>query len=478
MNKYHVKGATALGVAILSSRVLQLVSLTVLARSLPESEMGAAVFLMILYTALFQLTNFGLEKYIIYFKELKDGTLFDALDTVWTLQIIRAIFILVIAGMVLTLVPYVEKYQVSNAQIFLTVLAVVLISLCSPDLSRQEREGNFKNVSKTKAYSGIVGGLVAILLAWISPSSWAVVVSQIVTSIIFLLLSFLYSSRISRFLFSYDNIWNVIKYSKHLLIISVVSYVAAQGQNLYVATLFDPKILAIYYMWYRFINIPRELVMQYSTKLLFSNASYKKNANLLVAKSHLQGFILTSIVLVPFHVYMFFHGDFIMETFAGLRYADFHYQGQIMLLTSLLLTFSSTISPFNLVFVPHITSTLRTIEALLIAGLIYLFIDLSNPDILVILYSILIVTIIAFGLRVYTLYRFIITKDRISHLRQALNLLIYIFVFLGIIEILASLTHLSHSQQAAVLSLYLFLNGAMLIWFLSRIKRLSLSNHD
>ena len=65
----------------------------------------------------------------------------------------------------------------------------------------------------------------------------------------------------------------VLHYSKHLVVISVVSFLSAQLQNLYVGAMFGPAMLGLYFTWYRLVQLPREILTQVLDRVFFSKAS-------------------------------------------------------------------------------------------------------------------------------------------------------------------------------------------------------------
>lgn len=470
MKGFRIRAAGGLGVALILGRVAQAAAFFVMARMLDEANMGVVSVLTIIYTALFQLTNFGFDRYVVYCKEDDEVSLRAAIDAVWSLQLIRTGVILLATAGLAVVFEGSEKYDLGTAHFFAIALAVILMSSISPDLSTHERDGNFGFIARARGYSSLVGAAATIGFVLMWPLPWAFVVGQVVTSAMFMVQSFQYSQRMPRVSLSSTEIAKVFRYCKHLLVIAVVSYVSTQVQNIYVGAMFSPTVLGIYFTWYRLVNLPRELVTQYTTRLLFAKASADSRAGEDLMQSHLRGFAFTIVALLPFHMFVWFHGDFLITLVAGAKWAPFWWGGQLMAVASILLGLSATMAPYNLVHLPHISSKLRTGEAIATTLLMILLGDrfgLSG-----VLYSVIIVMAVAMLLRIYLLYRHFVTLHRWQHARAMLLVMLAVAGPLLLIEA-AIFEFVPAAMQSALAGMaYLAVNGALFLYTLRRGGRL------
>lgn len=470
MAGFQFRAAGGLGVALIGGRIAQTVAFFVMARMLDEANMGVVAVLTIIYTGLFQLTNLGFERYIVYNESEDEEALTAAINAVWSLQLIRTVVILIATSGLSLVLANSEHYDIGHAHLAAIALAVILMSSISPDLSTHERSGNFAFMARARGYSALIGAAatIGVVLIWATP--WAFVAGQVVTSAIFMAQSFAYSSRMPRISYSGTDIRKAFNYCKHLLVIAVVSYLSTQVQNIYVGAIFSPDVLGVYFTWYRLVNLPRELVTQYTTRLLFAKASADQRGGAELMASHLRGFAFTVVALLPFHLFVWFHGDFLITVVAGANWAPFWWGGQLMAIASMLLALSATMGPYNLVYLPHISSRLRTGEA--IATTVLMVVLGSIFDIPGVLWSVIIVMAVAMVLRIFLLYTRFVTSKRWLHASSMIRIMVVTALPMLLVEA-GVVMFLPGALQAAVAGVaYLVINAAMFFYTLRRGGRL------
>ena len=470
MSGFQIRAAGGFGLALISGRVAQAAAFFIMARMLDEANMGLVSVLTIIYAGLFQLTNLGFDRYVVYCTDEDEDSLHSAINAVWSLQLIRTAVILLATAVMAVAFAGSGKFDLGTAHLLAIALAVVLISSISPDLSTHERNGNFSFIARARGYSALVGAATTIGFVLIWPSPWAFVIGQIVTSGIFFVQSFLYSTRLPRVSFSGADLSKVFNYCKHLLLIAVVSFLSAQIQNIYVGAMFSPTVLGVYFTWYRLVNLPRELVMQYATRLQFAKASADYRGGGDIMGPHLRGFAFTIVTLLPFHLFVWFHGDFLITFVAGPTWAPFWWGGQLMAIASMLQAMIQTIGAYTLVHLPHVSGRLRAGEAIATA----LFMVLLGPrfGLAGILYSVIIVMAIAMMIRVYLWYTHFVTTNRLLHARSMVFVLLVVAAPLLLVEA-AVLGFVPAGHQSAVIGgAYLLVNGALFLFTVRRGGRL------
>jgi O-antigen/teichoic acid export membrane protein len=421
-----------------------------MARVLDETGMGAVALLTVIFMALFQLTNLGFERYVVYSKDNSPDEFRASVDAVWTLQLLRGVVVLVVAGILALYFAGTSKFDLGAAHLAAIALAVVVLSLVNPELSGFERGGDFSFMARARGFAAILGAVATITVVLIWSTPWAYVIGQNVNAVTFAGLSFLYTERVPRISLSMERLARVFGYCKHLLVIAVVSFVSAQAQNVYVSAMFSPAVLGLYFTWFRLVNLPRELVTQLGTRILFAKASDEARHDENLSSSHLRGFAFTVVTLLPFHLFVWFHGDFLMRIVAGETWVSFWWGGQLMIVASLLLALSGTIGPYMLVHRPHVSSLLRSVEA---AVTILLMIILGALFGLTgVLLSVVIVMAVAFVLRIVILFTQLVTIGRGQHARSLLIILFIVSAPLLLLEIfLTMITDSSMRSLVAIL---------------------------
>ena len=450
---FRFKGVAILGGALLAGRLAQAGAFFVMARYLDAPAMGTVALLTVLYLGLFQLTNLGFDRYIVYAHTQDDADLTATIDAVWTMQILRGLCVLVLSLPLTLALSWFPQFGIGMSHAAGIAAVIILLSFVNPGLSSFERRGDFSYGSSSRGISAAFGALATILLVIFWQDPWVYVIGQLASAVVLVLLSHHYSQSRPRLRFEAKRLRDVFAYGKHLLVIATVSFLASQGQNAYVGLIFGPAVLGAYFTWHRLVSLPGELVTQMQDRLLFAKASEQARRQDYAGQAHLMGFALTMGLLIPFYVFVWFHGDVLMTFVAGQRWTSYWWVGKAFVLLGFFYAVAGTITPFALVKVPHLTSRLRTIEALCgFALLLYLGRLYGIGGVL----GALVAEIAAAAaIRIVILYRHIVTERRWHHAVTVLLTLAAVFAPLLGWEELASM-RLPTGINAATISLAVY----------------------
>lgn len=418
------------GLALFAGRFAQAAAFFVMAHTLASADMAVVAVLTLIFSGLFQLTNLGFERYVVYVSDRDQDSLESSIDAVWTMQLFRAGFVAFLALMISIILLSSEKYSVSSSHLFFISVAAIFVSLVNPGLAAFERSGNFAYSARIRAFAGMGSAIVSVFIVIIWETPWAYVVGQVLNALAVVTLSFYYVQRWPRVRISLGIFKKVFGYSKHILVISIVSFVSLQAQNFYIAVFSTPAVLAMYFTWHRFVSLPGELITQFSSSLLFAKASDENRRGKSLAGTHLKGFIFVAVCTLPFHVLVWFHGDEVLGLVAGQNWTSYWSNGRLMVAANVSLLFASTIGPFMLVHLPHVSSALRSFEALSVILMIAYF-GAKFSDFGVLL-AVLIVGVVSLIIRIFVLYRYLIERDRWAHASVAITTVgLVLLPFLG-----------------------------------------------
>lgn len=434
--RFRLKGAAWLGVALFGGRLAQAIAFFVMARYLDASSMGAVAILNVLYLGLFQLTNLGFERYIVYARSDDEDSIFATVDAVWTMQLLRGLSVLLLVLPLTFALSHFSNLEIGVGHTAGIAIAIFVLSLVNPALSTFERSGNFSVISRSRGLSALVGALSTGVLVSIWPSPWAFVFGQLSNAVALALLSFHYCRYRPRVVFNVERLREVFAYGKHMVVIATVSFLSAQGQNVYIGVMSGAAVLGYYFTWNRLVGLPGELVTQLQDRLLFAKASELARRKEQAEHSHITGFALTMGVLLPFYSFVWFHGDILMSLVAGSRWVPYWWVGRAFVFIGLCNAVGGTITPFALVAVPHLISRLRSLEAICgFALMIFLGRLYGIEGVLAALMAELsVVTIIS----IVVFYRYILRQDRMWHARKALMVVVFVLGPLLLWEALVS----------------------------------------
>lgn len=454
---FQLKSVGGFGAALMAARLSQAAAFFVMARALGTQDMANVALLTLIYTGLFQLTNMGFERYVVYFKETLPTDLDASVDAVWTMQMVRGVVVLAAVAVVAWFYTQSGQYDLGHAQLFAVGFAVVILSLVNPGLSTFQRSGNFAVVARAKGMSAVLGAVasISIVLVWQTP--WAYVIGQLINAASLTTLSFILVDRAPSLSFSLTRWASVFRYCKHLLIIAIVSFAAAHAQNVYVAAALPPATLSLYFVWYRLVSLPGEFITQISSSVLFAQASDDARRGHAIATAHLRGFTFIAVLIVPFHMFVWFHGDVVIRVIVGAEWVEYWWGGKLMVLANLCLVFVGTLGPFMLVHLPHVSSFVRTGEAVATVILVILLGQAYQDwGVLIAVLAVMAATLL---IRIVILYACLVREDRWRHALSALTILCIVAAPLFVVEAVVSLIGNLSAQVMLAAIAYALISG-------------------
>ena len=452
-----IKGVFRFGGAILIGRVLQLLAFVALAHELSPAQMGVVGLLTAVFVGFHSLTNFGFDRYIVYADIKSSENIAHCANVIWTLQLIRGLATFLLSGLVAYFINRFSSFEVDIAYFFGIGAALLICNLMNPHVIVYEREGNFDYAARLRGVSATASGLSIMLLimAWADP--WVYVIGQVVNASVYSILTFRYSEVAPIMSFDRQVAVKVFGYCKHLLLMAVVSFAAVQFEVFFVGFMFDSAILGLYFTWARFVQLPREVFLQFSDRILFSRTCKLKREGGDFAKLHLLGLSISIFAIVPFYVYIWFHGDWLISVVAGHEWIEYWWAGKYFTIIGFLYLLSSSVSPFTLSLFPELASKIRTLESI---GLIFLITWLGNAyNIEGVLTAALISMVMATIVRIYILYKKVIFSNRASHALLCILAMVLISVPLIAGELIASYDGISLQTNELITLVYCFIYG-------------------
>lgn len=427
------KGVLKFGGAVILGRALQIFAFIFMARWLSKEQMGVVGLLAAIFAGMYSLTNLGFDRYLIHTDREDRAHVMDSLDVIWSLQVVRGLFTLflsLLCGLIMA-----QFTQFGTGMLLPTFgigFALFVYNLQNPGIVLFERNGNFNYLGKIRSLAFIVSSLVIILSIPFVMNEWVYVSSQIVNCLIYTGLSYYYSEVRPAWRFDPKAIREVFSYCKSILLISVVSFIAAQFESFYVGFLFGPLILGYYFTWARVINLPREILSQFLDQVLFPKACALRRTGGDIDKLHLSGFMLSVTLVFPVYFFVWFHGDIAMSLMAGQGWDEYLWLGKFFIAISGLFMVCTTISPFILAYYPRESGYIRAAEALLLV--ILMFFLGHYYGLIGVLYASLASILCATVVRLYILYRYLIVVRRVQHFRLSVNFVLINSVPFSLLE--------------------------------------------
>lgn len=257
-----------------SSKLIGMVTTMVLARILTPADFGIIAMATIVVALLESMTQAGLNLYILRYKE-NDERVFNA---AWTVGIIQA---LVIAIPLIIGAPWVADFYgqpVLQEVIYCLALVRVIQGLDNFGILIAQKQLNFKVDFVLTLYTRLTYFLVTIGVAWMYQSFWALVIGQLVSSVVGCLISYIihpYRPKLSFYKWR-----DMLKYSKSTVPLSVGRYINNQGDVAVVGRVASADFLGLYHIAVNLAGLfTKELLMPVIRGLIPNLAVLRETAN-------------------------------------------------------------------------------------------------------------------------------------------------------------------------------------------------------
>ena len=276
LRKQAIRGSVWTLAGYGASQILRFGSNLILARLLVPEYFGLMSLVNVFIIGLHLFSDIGLGPSIIQNKRGDDP---DFLNTVWTMQIIRSGFLWL--GSVLIAWPISEFY---NEPQLLRLLPVVGLSTLISGFGSTAPFTLNRHIALGKLAIFELGGqvvsvIVMIVWAWFSPTVWALVMGSLVSDVIKMVWSHrLMPGHRNRFAWNREATKNIVSFGRWIFLSTALTFLASQADRLILGKLLSFKLLGVYGIAFALADIPRQVILALSGKVIFPAMS--KLANL------------------------------------------------------------------------------------------------------------------------------------------------------------------------------------------------------
>ena len=259
-----------------ASQVLRLGSNLILARLLLPEFFGLMALVSIFLIGLDLFSDVGLGPSIIQNKRGDDP---DFLNTAWTIQVMRGI-VLWLGSL---LIAWPVSYFYNEPQLLWLIPIVGLTTLIhgfdSTALLTLNRQLAVRKLAIFELAGQIITLTVMVVWAWFDRSIWALVVGNLVSAIYQLVWSHrLLPHQPNRFAWDKEAAQKIFTFGKWIFFSTALTFLASQADRLILGKLLSPTVLGLYGIAYTFADVPRQVIVALSGKVIFP--AFSKLANL------------------------------------------------------------------------------------------------------------------------------------------------------------------------------------------------------
>ncbi len=321
LEKKEVQGAAWIVIGYGISQIVRFGSNLILTRVLVPEIFGLMALMHAFIIGLSMFSDIGIGTSIIQNKRGNDSVF---LNTAWTMQCIR--------GVILWLLCLIISWPVSifyHDDRILWILPIISLTtiiagLNSTAIFTLNKQLSIGKLTVCELGTQLISTVVMILWALVNPSIWALIVGSLVASVIHMIWSHrLIPNYKNSFSWDREAAQEVLSFGKWVFFATAMTFLSMQADNLILGKIFSLELLGVYIIASTFANIPRQIIGQLSSKLIYPMIS---------AQIHLQRRILRSKIIekrqlilllaAPFLAILACFGDLIILTLYDPRYAQ------------------------------------------------------------------------------------------------------------------------------------------------------------
>ena len=213
-----------------AAQVLRLVSNIILARLLFPEAFGTMAILQTVLLGVTMLTDVGLSMSLIRSRNGDDP---QFLNTIWTLQILKGLLVLVLLVVIAN--PVAHFYNNESLAPMLAVIGLVALigSLKSTKIDTATRNLQAKRITVIELASQALTLLTTACLAWLLKSPWALLLGNVFYALCRTVLSHTSLPGVpNRLAWSQSTLKEIMGFSSWVLLGSTVTFFAGEGLNL------------------------------------------------------------------------------------------------------------------------------------------------------------------------------------------------------------------------------------------------------
>jgi len=260
-----------------AAQIIRLGGNLILTRLLAPELFGVMAIVWVVLNGAVMLSDFGLVPAVVRSK-ISSPSRFH--DTVWTLKVIRGWFLFFCINIFAVFIYYEQSIGLvgENSVYAFQELPLILLSISFIPLIEsygtlaiaiQTKNLEHKKLELIELFSQLLGMTLMITLAYIYSTIWALVVGSILTTTIYLFLTYRLFSIRHNLLIDKQHISEIYHFGKWVFIASSLTFFAQQGDKLYFSSIITPTELGIYSIAFMIISVFRTVLDTFATKVWY-----------------------------------------------------------------------------------------------------------------------------------------------------------------------------------------------------------------
>lgn len=316
-----------------TQRGLGLISTLILARLLTPSDFGLVAIVAIVVQFFDIVATSGSAQYIIQKADLHD----DDLNTAWTIDLLmKSGLQLILVAAAPIIADYYDKPELQMA-LWIASCSLPISALLNPGLTLLRKQLDYRRILSLSIIQKLLSFTAVMTAVLIEPSYWALIIGDLVSSVVFTLGSYLIHPFRPRV--SLSQIRTQWSFSQWILLKSVFGYTRSHIDTLLVSRSFGVAEVGKYHMVKHLTSIPATDIISPAIEPLLSAFSLSKKHQPEALPQQVRIALLVIIFLItPLCVFVWHYPAPIIDTLLGAQWTSAY--GVLSALSLLLFAFS------------------------------------------------------------------------------------------------------------------------------------------
>jgi O-antigen/teichoic acid export membrane protein len=265
--KYLLKGSLWTIGTFGLAQAIRVVTSVVLARLLAPELFGIMLIVSSLRAGIELLSDVGIFQSMVYNRNANEPEFYN---TAWTLGVVRSAILWLIALAITAPVAHFYQSSILFLIIPLTAFNMVLVGFTSVSRILLRKRLQIVKINLLDTTVSFTSSAVSILLAYLSPTVWALVFGGLFSSALTMIGShFLLSDVTQRFYVSKRFAREIVHYGKWIFLSSTVYFLATNFDRLYLPKVIPLELLGVYGIAISISGLLGMLVIQLGQDVLF-----------------------------------------------------------------------------------------------------------------------------------------------------------------------------------------------------------------
>ena len=301
-----------------SSIVASIFISAVLARLLTPTEFGVVAIISVFISFFNLLSNFGISPAIVQHKSLSENDISSIFSFSIAIGLILSIVFYFAAPIIASF--YNEPVLIKLSR--LMALAILFNSLQVVPNALILKKLRFKEIGIVRVIVSIIGGVVAIILAYLGFSYYALIVNSILTGFLIFIVFYIMAPVKLSYRIHISSIRKIARFSIFQFFFNFINYFSRNLDNLFIGKYFSPAALGFYDKSYRLMMMPVQNLTFVITPVLHPVLSNYQNDKKVIYNAYYKIVKLLAIIGFPLSVFLFFSTSEIINIVYGPQWGQ------------------------------------------------------------------------------------------------------------------------------------------------------------